>query len=58
MNGWDFLDVLRSDPKTANIPVVVVSAYGEIAKSVKPTRFVPKPVKLDALLNALESCAA
>ena len=58
MNGWDFLDVMRSNPKTADIPVVVVSAYGEIAKSVKPTCYVPKPVKLEALLSALESCAA
>jgi CheY-like chemotaxis protein len=58
MNGWDFLDALRGNPTTAAIPVVIVSAYGEIAKSVRPTAIVPKPVQLDTLLRALGDVAA
>jgi CheY-like chemotaxis protein len=57
MNGWDFLDALRSDPATASIPVVIVSAYSEIAKSVRPKAFVPKPVQLDTLLRAIGDMA-
>jgi CheY-like chemotaxis protein len=58
MNGWDFLDFLRSNSLTRQIPVVIVSAYGEIARSVKPQGFVPKPIQLKALLDAIEKCAA
>lgn len=58
MNGWDFLDYQRSTPQYANIPVVVVSAFGEIARSVKPNDFIPKPVKLDLLLSAVQKYCA
>lgn len=58
MNGWDFLDFVRSNAETAKIPIVVVSAYAEIAKSVKPNAVVPKPVQLTSLLKAIEGLAA
>jgi CheY-like chemotaxis protein len=58
MNGWDFLDFVRANAMTAKIPVVVVSAYDEIARSVRPDAFVPKPVQLKALLEAIEKCVA
>jgi CheY-like chemotaxis protein len=58
MNGWDFLDFIRSNAATAKIPIVVVSAYSEIAKSVKPQAVVPKPVQLKSLLSAIEKLVA
>lgn len=58
MNGWDFLDFARTNARTAKIPVVVVSAYAEIAKSVSPQGVVPKPIQLKTLLAAIEKCAA
>lgn len=59
MNGWHFLDYQRNSPKYSNIPVVVVSAFGDIARSVKPDDFIPKPVKLDLLLETVQKyCAA
>lgn len=58
MNGWSFLDELRSKPELEKIPVVIVSAYKEIAMSVRPKAFVPKPVQLSSLLKAIEECAA
>jgi CheY-like chemotaxis protein len=58
MSGWDFLDFMRANASTSRIPVIVVSAYDEIAKSVHPDAFVPKPVQLKALLQAIERCAA
>lgn len=57
-NGWQFLDVQRSNPKFSNIPVVVCSAYKESAKSVHPNGFVEKPIQLNSLLGAVrEFCA-
>ena len=57
-NGWKFLDHQRADPILAKVPVIVCSAYNESAKSVKPNAIVEKPVRLDALLNAVhEFCA-
>ncbi|MFL5814731.1 MAG: response regulator [Bdellovibrionia bacterium] len=58
MNGWDFLDFVRANATTSKIPIIVVSAYAEIAKSVKPNAVVPKPVQLKSLLKAIEGLAA
>lgn len=58
MNGWHFLDYQRSNPEYANIPVVVISAFSEIARSVKPDDFIPKPVKLDVLLEKVQRYCA
>jgi CheY-like chemotaxis protein len=58
MNGWHFLDFQRSKAAYRDIPVVVVSAFGEIARSVKPDAFIPKPVQLDALLSAVQKYCA
>ena len=29
MSGWDFLKEIRRDPRTASIPVVVITAHGQ-----------------------------
>lgn len=58
MNGWQVLDFLRTNATTRQIPVVIVSAYGETARAARPKAFVPKPVQLKTLLDAIErSCA-
>ena len=57
-NGWQFLDMQRSDSKLANIPVVVCSAYEESAKSVSPSGYVPKPIQLPSLLGAVKAFCA
>jgi CheY-like chemotaxis protein len=58
MNGWHFLDFQRSRPEYADIPVIVISAFGEIARSVKPQEYIPKPVKLDLLLTTVQKYCA
>jgi CheY-like chemotaxis protein len=59
VNGWEFLEFQRGHASFASIPVVVVSAFPEIAQSVKPDVFVPKPIQTDALMDAIERyCAA
>lgn len=57
-NGWEFLDVQRTDPSLKNVPIIVCSAYSESAKAVKPSGFISKPVQLDSLLKTVhEFCA-
>ena len=51
MNGWEFMDNFKKLENFNKIPVLVVSAYSEKAKSINSTAFVPKPVDLDTLLN-------
>jgi CheY-like chemotaxis protein len=49
MNGWDFLDQLRSRPALAGVPVIVHSS----APSPAPpgaTRILQKPLELQRLL--------
>lgn len=51
MNGWEFLEVQKSDPKIARIPVVVVTAAGkEKERTVSAAGFLKKPIELDTLL--------
>lgn len=52
MNGWEFLKVLHGTSH-ASIPVVVVSAAGDKAKSVKTQGFVKKPIEVDTLLEII-----
>ena len=58
MNGWHFLDFQRGDPRFNMIPVIVVSAFGEIAKSVHPDAYLPKPLKLEQLIEAVQKYSA
>src|SRR4051812_48407004 len=58
MNGWQFLDEQRLDPRFSGIPVIVCSAYTESAKAVRPSAFVAKPVQLPSLTNAVRSFCA
>lgn len=66
MNGWAVLATLRSDPVTAAIPVIVVSAcdsrtdravalrLGGIDYMVRPNATFPKPFDAFALVGAIK----
>ena len=34
MNGYEVCRVLRTDPKTSNVPIIFVSAYGNLEDSL------------------------
>ena len=53
MSGWEFLEKYSSDDVLATIPVVIVSAAGEKAKSSAAKDFIRKPVELDRLLQVV-----
>jgi CheY-like chemotaxis protein len=53
MNGWEFLDQRQGDVALATIPVVIVSAITDRAKSAQASGFIKKPVDLARLIEAV-----
>ncbi|SDH36949.1 response regulator [Roseospirillum parvum] len=60
MDGWDTLRVLKAEPRTANIPVLVVSIVGdrEISEVQGACGHVRKPFRADDIAAAIERCQA
>jgi CheY-like chemotaxis protein len=59
MNGWEFAEALQEDEDLAEIPIIVVTAFGqELQRSRIATRdVIPKPVDLDRLFRSVKcSC--
>lgn len=57
MNGWQFRDWLRTQPRFANVPVVVLSAVRNLpaeAKKLDAAGYLEKPVTFPALLATVE----
>ncbi len=53
MDGWAFVEVIKSDPALAELPVVVITAD----KATPPPEVVEvlnKPIKVDRLLQLVE----
>ena len=57
MDGWEFRDAQLSDPSLRAIPVLVISASGSSAQSLRlqlgDVELIPKPVPYGGLLKAL-----
>ena len=56
MDGWEFRDRQRRSPSLACIPVILVSAEGDLprlASSLGVAGYFPKPVEADGLLRAI-----
>ena len=64
MDGWEFRQAQRRDPRLAAIPVIVLSAGAGMESRVAalaPAAFIPKPFELDHLLHTVQRlfvCAA
>lgn len=63
LDGFELLSLLRSDPETASIPVVLLSGRSDgdtMAKAVElgAADFLNKPVSRDQLLESIEACLA
>ena len=55
MDGWEVLRELERDPELAKIPVVVISAGGTQLGNRKADRLLRKPLKIEHLLDAVET---
>jgi len=59
ISGFDFLEMLRVDDKTVNIPVIVISAVIDDESinrilSLGATGFIQKPVNIQNLIESVE----
>jgi CheY-like chemotaxis protein len=55
MNGWQMMEALRADPELKKVPVVVISAAGEVPPPAGAMAFLKKPVRLETLLEAVHT---
>jgi len=63
LDGFELLSLLRSDPETASIPVILLSGRSDgdtMAKAVElgAADFLIKPVTRDQLFESIEACLA
>lgn len=61
MNGWQFLERLRADPRFSTIPVIVLSADGRLDKwrdELDAASCLAKPLELEPLLAAVSAVLA
>jgi signal transduction histidine kinase/DNA-binding response OmpR family regulator len=58
VNGWELLSAFKTDPRTAGIPVALVSIIDQPATgaSLGADEYIVKPVKKATLLAAVERC--
>jgi two-component system, chemotaxis family, chemotaxis protein CheY len=57
VNGWDVLKELQRDPTLAAIPVVMMTAGGNVRQKAQErgaSGYLPKPTDLDMLLEMIE----
>lgn len=54
MNGWEFVAVVEKDAELSNIPIVVVTAYGDQASTIKVNGLIRKPIDLDLLIRVVQ----
>ncbi len=60
INGYEALEILRSDPATAHIPVIAISANAmplDIERGMKAGffRYITKPIKVDEFMAVLDA---
>ena len=53
MNGWEFLEAIKKKEILNTIPIVVVSAYADKARTIECQDFVSKPLDLDHLMATI-----
>jgi CheY-like chemotaxis protein len=59
LDGWGFMERLRNDPKSAAIPILILSAYGFEweAELLGAQGFIPKSVGMDEILERVRRSA-
>jgi len=57
-DGWSILQMLRTQPETADVPIIVCSVYDELdlAYSLGATAYIKKPISQLQLMSVLRDC--
>ena len=55
INGWQVMDFLKQNPLFSKIPVIVFSESASIESSINFVAFVPKPIEMKSLINAVKA---
>jgi len=60
VDGWDLLTQARANPSTREVPIIVCSVVreAELAQALGATLYVPKPVRRQAFIDALDAAVA
>lgn len=60
MDGWQVIDMLKQNPQTASIPVLIITAAddGDVRKRVGSEYYLTKPVKTQDLLDRVRRLLA
>jgi CheY-like chemotaxis protein len=63
MDGWEFCEAIRSDPKTGGIPFLFLTAVREVPKRIQGLRmgaddYITKPFSREELMARVEVCLA
>ena len=63
LNGFELLSRIRSDEKTASIPVILLSGQSDAATAAEAVKlgaadFLVKPISVDVLLASIRYCLA
>jgi len=51
MNGWEFIEVVEKDEELATVPIILVTAFSDQAKTIRAKGIVKKPVDWDELVT-------
>ena len=56
MSGWGLLDVLKQSPRSRNLPIIIISAYGYEweAELVGASGYISKPVDLQKVQDTVK----
>jgi CheY-like chemotaxis protein len=61
MDGWEFLAVLRSNPEWKDIPIVIITAVYDVARTQRETgakAVITKPFDIDQLAEVVRTFSA
>jgi CheY-like chemotaxis protein len=53
MNGWQFVEARKSDSKSVDVPVVVVTAYPNKGNTINANALIPKPIDFERLIELI-----
>ncbi len=53
MNGWKFLDAMKTDPVLTSIPVIVISAFVDQEPNIAASEVLSKPFSMRILLDKI-----